>query len=197
MSLWLTTLALLTMTTFRCMLWGIAIKAHMCRKEYKMPVSGNTMAGAPNYHMVTFRAIDHRGDKTAISIKTIDEPLVAEVSALRTALGAASNANFYEVQITAVYGGVPSASFATDAVFTNTDAVVNILMKDQIDLESFPFEIPAPLGAMVLDGESVDNTNTQLLAVVTGIQGVLGSLTVVPVSYRFTERRNINKATPA
>lgn len=163
-----------------------------------MPTSGNDMTGAASWVDATFRFVDARGDKTAVSIRlTPAQAVVANVAGLRTALGAATNALLYEVQMTNVYAGLPSANAATDAVFSNTDSVVNILMKNIVTLEGVPFEIPAPIGAMVIGGETVDISNAEYVGVTDALEILLGALAYEPYTTRFTERRNINKAIPA
>lgn len=159
-----------------------------------MPVSGNDMTGNPNFKTATFRFVDARGDKTAVSVSTLLTATTAQIAALRTALGNATNANLYEVQITETFAGLPLASLALDQVFTNTDSVVNILFKNQVTLESAPFEIPAPAGGMIIANESVDTEDPLFIAVSEAVQDVLGDLAWVAYTARFTERRNINKA---
>lgn len=161
-----------------------------------MPVSGNNMTGAPNYKLVTFRFIDARGDKTASSLKVPATATVANIATLRTVLGTVSNANLYEVQVTDVYGGIPSASVAVDAVYTSVQANINILFKSLTTLESLPFSFPAPDGFLILDGEAVDVANPAFLNVTDAVEAILGALEWEAVQARFTERREINTATP-
>jgi len=163
-----------------------------------MPVAGNDMTGTPTWVDVTFRFVDFRGDKTAVSIRlTPTQAVTANIAGLRTALGNATNALLYEVQVTNVYAGLASAAGALDAVFTNTDSVVNILMKNVTTLAGLPFEIPAPLGEMIEEGETVDIANAEYVAVTDALEILLGATAWEPYTVRFTERRNINKAIPA
>lgn len=161
-----------------------------------MPVSGNDMTGNANYKLVTLRFIDARGDKTASSIKLPATATVANIATLRTVVGAVTNANLYEVQVTDVYGGIPSASVAVDDVYTSVQANVNILFKNLTTLDSLPFSFPAPIGALILDGESVDVEDIGFLNITDAVEALLGALAWEPVSARFTERREINVATP-
>jgi len=159
-----------------------------------MPASGNNMSGAPNFKDATFRFVDARGDRSAVALRVPVATTTAQISAIRTALGNATNANLYEVWVTEVYGGLPLASVALDQVFPNTDSVVNILFKNITTLESSPFEIPAPAGGMIISGESVDTEDPLFVAVSEAVQDALGDVAWVAYTARFTERKNVNKA---
>lgn len=154
---------------------------------------------APTYMRYTFRYVDFRGDKKAVSLVADVGDFVpgvdnANVQTLATALGALSNANLYELQITEIYADEPLASLAENEVFALTDDLIRVNMKKGLQQQTW--YVPAPEGSVIVSGESVDYDDAGALW--TGMANALGTFmpTWTVLTAGFSEHVDRNPSTP-
>ncbi len=152
--------------------------------------------GTPTYLSIVFRLVDHRGDLRAISLRVPVGTLDADIENVALFLQAATNASLYEIQVKQVYSGERAAANADDAVFESLYDNIAINFKDVPADSQQTAYIPAPLGGLILDGDVVDTTAVAYINYRGAVDTVLAG-DYVPVTARFTERREKNDATPA
>lgn len=153
-----------------------------------------TVGGTPTYVVVSFKWIDANGviDTTSY-ISTRARATDGNVEAAAVALGAASNANLYAVEIGEIYSAAtPSSAAATEAPREAVKDVINTLVRDSVSRKTQEVLIPAPLDAIfVTDTNIVDPTNALYQAVNTAMDAVLVA-TYGFISVRFAERKGTN-----
>lgn len=162
-----------------------------------MPVSAPTVDDTPNYYRVTMRYIDAVGDTGSFAVDVPQVTYTAlSVQAYVDALGVITNADIYEVQVTALYKALPLKGNATDAIRVSKDDVITNLFKSVYN-DSRTMVVPAPITALFeTDTETPDTTNVSMAAAVVAfdvmIEGASGQFDWV--SSRFTERTEKNQA---
>lgn len=158
--------------------------------------SVGTIDGTPTYINVSVRLIDSRGDLRTVTMRADPAVLDATVETLVAALQLATNASIYAVNVTQAYASLPLASLADDAVFESLFDNIAINFKDVGIGAQQTLYIPAPVGALILDGDAVDVNNALYTNVRVAYDGVLES-GFNALSVRFTERREKNDSVPA
>jgi hypothetical protein len=145
---------------------------------------------------VSWRFIDVSGDRRAVSL--ICDPAItnATLEAATEAIGEATNANLWEVTRTQVWGSLPVASAAAaereDTVYNNI-----VILYKAPGGDSRDFFIPAPVhGMFVGETDNVNNASSIYETVRDTVEACLTNA-FEPVTARYTERREINKAVPA
>lgn len=154
-----------------------------------MPLTAPTTV---TYRLASFGLIDQSGDQRSVSLKLGAAVTSAEVLDIGAALGAASKANLYKIEVSDVYADAPDASEALDGERDSVYDNVVILFKSIATFATQNAFIPAPVDAIML-GESDDPDTSAALytAYRDAIDTALGA-GWDPISARFTERREIN-----
>lgn len=162
-----------------------------------MPNNAGAVDATPTRRIVHLQYIDTEGkprtDSYDIPVATTD----ASLNALSAAVGAMTNASLWNIGVTNWYStGVGLKSDADDLTNDSVKDNVVILLKDAAN-DSFDFFIPANLEtvSMVAGTENPDPTTTEFLALIAALDAIWTGHS--PYSYRFTERRNKNRAIKA
>ncbi len=115
---------------------------------------------------------------------------------MAVALGAATNASVYEVQVTDRWANIPSAANAIEDVVESVYDNIALNLKDVGAGLQQTVYVPAPIGDLILDGDVVDTADALYTAWrdawLTVVAGNYAAVTV-----RFTERREKNDSVPA
>ena len=142
----------------------------------------------------SFTFIDISGDQRSISIRLSNDATSAQIDALGTALGAATNASLFKITVSEAYVGDAAKTNAAEggksaSVFDNLVALYTDFDGDR----SENVFIPAPIADMFVTG--TDNPNpaaTAWAAVKTAYEAVnFGSATIK--SMRYSERKETNQ----
>lgn len=146
------------------------------------------------YRALSIALIDGSGDKRSVSMRVRGDITEAQALAVATALGAASQANVYEVTLGDVYAAAPDAGdaldFERDSVYEN----IVILFKNIATGQTQNAFIPAPVPAtMVGETDTPDTDNALYEAFRDAVDAALPAA-FEPISARYTERREINDA---
>lgn len=163
-----------------------------------MPRTAPTYTGTPTYQVVSYRFVDANGQLGSVPITTTPaRATVANVEAMAVALGAASNANLYDIVIEAhtesTFGIDVSA--AIEEPRESVKDIINILEKNTSTRQTQDIEIPAPLDSVFVAGSNdVVTDNVLIVAVINAAEALL-PVEYVAQSVRFTERKGRNKAT--
>lgn len=153
--------------------------------------------GTPTYQQVSFHWIDASGDKRSDSVVLPAGATVAQIEDAAEELGAHSNASLYKVEQSAVYEGDGSKTNANPTAPRNSvyDNVVGLLRNITTRKTQNVF-IPAPTPDL-FSPEETDNVDTSptgfLAGILTAYETMLGAAAWIPVSARYTERREINQ----
>lgn len=162
-----------------------------------MPRTAPAVDGTPSLRKVSLRYVDVSKDSRTISNWLEGSATDAQVEAHVVAAGAASNANLYEVQVTDVYRAAKLASAAVAAEENSVFDNVVILYKESDNPAGMNGFIPAPIrGLFIGDSDNIDNVDTDYVAFKTTLGAILLG-TMVPITVRYTERREINDAEEA
>ena len=159
-----------------------------------MARTGPTVGGTPTYVVVSYKWIDANGTiDTTSYISTRARATDGNIEAMAVALGAASNANLYAVELSEVYSAAtPSSASATEAPRESVKDVIDTLVRDSVSRKTQEVLIPAPLDAIfVTDTNVVDPSNALYQAVNTAADALLIS-TYGFISVRFSERKGTN-----
>jgi len=160
-----------------------------------MPNNAGAVDATPTRKIMHLQYIDSEGKPRTDSYDIPSDVTDAEFNALSAAQGAVTNASLWNIGYTNWYStGVPQKSDADD--LTNDSVYDNIvfLMKNAAN-DSFDFFIPANLETvtMVAGTENPDPTTTEMLALIAAIEAIWGGYSAYSV--RFSERKNVNRAT--
>lgn len=155
-----------------------------------------TVTTTPTYVQVSFRFIDANGQLDAFSyITTPARATAAAVEAAAVALGAASNANLYEVNINNVTGITPSLASAVEQPRESVKDVIVELWRDNTTRQTQEVYIPAPLDSLfVVDTNDPDMGIAEAAAVEAAFNTLLPA-SYDPISFRFSEHKGVNKKT--
>jgi len=162
-----------------------------------MPNNAGTVDGTPTRKILHLQYIDSEGKPRTDSYDVPNDVTDAELNALSAAIGDVTNASLWNIGYTNWFAtGIAQKSDADDLTNDSVADNVVILMKNATNL-SFDFFVPANLETttMVAGTENPDPTTTEMLALVAAIQAIWGGYS--PSSYRFTERRQKNRAVKA
>lgn len=150
-----------------------------------------TIDGTPTYWNVQLRWVDAAGDlrsdlyRITIATDALIETFVA-------AMQSASNACLYQVEPRAVYASIPQKSNADEAVWNSKDANIVMQMGEAATQRKFDIFVPAPEETNFVDDTEQPDPASAELAAITTAMAALQLLVYVPISYRFTERRDKN-----
>ena len=155
-----------------------------------------TYTGTPSYVLVSFRWIDANGSKGSTPyLTTSARATTAAIEAMAAALAAASNANLYAVEVTAVTEGAMSKSTAIDESRESVNDFINTLVREPTSRKTQEVAIPAPLDALFVEGSQVVDTTNVLYQAVNTAADTLLVATYEFISTRFSEHRKINEKT--
>lgn len=156
-----------------------------------MPETVPAVDGNPTRVLVTFRYIDANGTKDAFSIQTtLARATDAVIQGAVAALGAASNANFYEVNVQHIYAaGNASPSAATEAPRESAKDVIETLRKDPSSGRSQYDYIPAPLDEIFIPGTQTVDIENGLYEAVDQAFDLLFPASYNALSVRFAEHK--------
>lgn len=159
-----------------------------------MPFDAGIIDASPDRVILTLSYIDVNGQPRTDSYDVPAATTDAELNAFAAAQGAASNASLWSVQKTTVFAPAPpSKSNATDSVDDSVKDNIVVLFKNNANLAVDVF-VPAPLEEELIAGTvNPDPTNTLLAAVISTAEAIWDAYN--PVSVRYTERRQKNRAT--
>lgn len=162
-----------------------------------MPRTAPTVGGTPTYVVVSFLWIDANGNLGSTPYTTtLARATDAVVEAMAVAVGAASNANVYDVTIELHYSAAaPSAAAATEAPRESVNDVILTLIRDPASRKTQEVQIPAPLDSLFTAGTNdVDPTQTLYQAVNTAANNLVAAAYGF-ISVRFSEHKKTNKKT--
>lgn len=159
-----------------------------------MPRTAPTYTGTPTYLIVSFHFIDANGQlATTPYLTTTARATVANIEAMAEALGAASNANLYDISTTAHTAANASAAAATEAPRESAKDVIVTLVREPTSRQTQEVEIPAPLDSLFVPGSNtIDPSVTEYQDVNTAANALLPDAYTF-VSARFSERRKLNE----
>lgn len=141
--------------------------------------------------------VDRSNDQRSVSLYLEGAATDAQVEAAVAAAAAASNANIFRVEVSDIYDSPKLASQALAAEENSVYDNVVLLMKESGNPNGTDAFLPAPVRAIFV-GDSDNVLNTAPLYTAWRDAIVLIALgTVVPISVRYTERREKNQATSA
>lgn len=165
-----------------------------------MPRTAPAIDGTPITKSVSLRYIDTSGDKFSDSYLFPAAITDLQIENFVDAMGAATNANLYEVVVQNNYSDLPDKGDAVEAEKSSGFDVATILYKNPLK-STLDLVIRAPVDSILLDDANGDNTDSidpdsaelgdVMQAFVTGIN--VGGGTFERVSGRFTERKEVNK----
>lgn len=158
-----------------------------------MPRTAPTYTGTPTYVIVSFRFIDANGGLASTPyITTPARATTANIEAMAEALGAASNANLYDIVVEEHTGATASASAAAEDPRESANDVINTLVREPSTRQTQEVVIPAPLDSLFVAGSNtVDPSQTLYQDVNTAANALLPDAYAF-VSVRFSEHRKIN-----
>jgi hypothetical protein len=157
-----------------------------------MPSTAPEVNGTPTRVVVTCRYIDANGTKDSFSIlTTLARATNAVVEAAKDALGAATNANVYEVNIQSIYAsGTASPSAATEAPRESAKDVIETLHKDPSSGKAQYVYVPAPLDEMFVPDTNTPDIENTLYTDMDAAFELLLPAAYNAISVRFAEHRN-------
>lgn len=156
-----------------------------------------TVGGTPTYVVVSYLWIDANGQLGSTPyVTTLARATDAVVEAMAVAVGAASNANVYDIVIEQHYASAtPNSAAATEAPRESVNDVILTLIRDATSRKTQEVQIPAPLDAIfVTDTNDVDPTNALYQAVNTAANNLVIAAYGF-ISVRFSEHKKTNKKT--
>lgn len=192
---------MLTPTTFSDKLLDIRVYAVRPRRNSikdikKMPLNpATTVDTTPDRRLVTFRMVDAEGGLKAFSYPVPSTTTDAQINAVATAYGVATNAYVYQIVVSNEFGSdIALPANAVDAPRVSVEDVVNVLYKSTSPTAvPIRLELFAPITA-ILDGKIVDQSNADLQALATAFDSAIAfaGLGYGAASFGFTERRKRN-----
>jgi len=162
-----------------------------------MPRSAPTVDGTPNLKKVSMTFVDRSDDQRTVSQYIEAAATAAQIEGLVAAAAAASNANIFRVEVSDVYNAARVSSQALAAEENSVFDNVVLLMKESSSPSGTDTFLPAPVRAVFVgDSDNINNTNA-LYTAWRDACVLVGLGTLVPISVRYTERREKNQATSA
>jgi hypothetical protein len=148
------------------------------------------ITGAATGVLISWRYIDANATKNSFSLKTtVALATPALIEAVSAAVGAASNANLYEVQVASYWADTPDPVAAVDESRPSVYDNIVELFKDLSTGAAQDAYIPAPIDALFNTGtQDVDLDSAEFIAFSNAVNALLPTA-YIPVSVRFTERR--------
>lgn len=162
-----------------------------------MPRTAPIVDGTPSLRKLSLTYVDVSSDQRTITNYLEGTATDAQIEAHVAAAGLVSNANLFGVEVSDVYRAarLPSAAVAAEenSVFDN----VVILYKESDNPSGMNGFIPAPVrGVFIGDSDNVDNTDVDYIAFKSTLATILLG-TMVPITVRYTERREKNASEEA
>lgn len=155
-----------------------------------------TYSGTPSYVIVSFRFIDANGQKESLPILTSSARATsAAIEAMAVALGAASNANLWQIEVSGFTEGAMTKSSAAEEPRESVHDWIMTLVRQPSSRKTQEVGIPAPLDALLVEGENVVDTTNALYQAVNTAANTLLPDDYIFVSTRFSEHRAINQKT--
>lgn len=171
-------------------------QSRYAQKVKQMPFDGGAVDATPTRRVAHFSYIDTEGkprtDSYDVPVATTD----AALNAFAAALGAISNASLWQVGYTNWFAaGTPSKANAQELTNDSVKDNLVILIKDFTNPNGIDIFVPANNegASMVAGTENPDVTTAEMIALLAAIEGIWASY--APVSVRFSERKNKNRAT--
>lgn len=162
-----------------------------------MPRSVPTIDGTPNMRRISMRFVDRSNDVRSVSFYVELGATAAQIEALVAAVGAATNANLFELEDVALYRAARLASGAISAPEISVYDNIVILYKESSSPQGQDFFLPAPIRLnFVGDTDNPDPESDELGAVRDAVTPLMLG-TVVPISMRYSERREKNQSVSA
>jgi len=162
-----------------------------------MPRSAPTVDGTPNLKKVSMTFVDRSNDQRTVSQYIESTATAAQIEGLVVAAAAASNGNIFRVEVSDVYNAPKVSSQALAAEENSVFDNVVLLMKESDNPAGMDAFLPAPVRAVFVgDSDNIDNT-AALYTAWRDAAVLVGLGTLVPISVRYTERREKNEATAA
>lgn len=158
--------------------------------------TSGSVDGTPQRKDVSFTMVDESGDVRTVSFQVPASATNEQIEAVATALQAASNASLFRVGVEFVYEGAMDTDNASDAVHPSVFDNVSIGYRDVTTGNSKTAYIVAPIDAITLEGDAVDTEQAQYVAYRDAVDTLLDG-NYAPRFARFTERREINRRSPA
>lgn len=159
-----------------------------------MPNTNPAVTGAATYAQVSFRYIDANGQLGSDSYNTTPALATpANVNAAAEALGAASNANLYEVSIESVWSALPISATAVEEPRESVKDNIVTLFKDNATRNTQDVYIPAPLDTLLQAGTNQPDVEDALYLAVELAFDALLPAGYSPISARFSEHKGTNK----
>lgn len=179
------------------MLSAVSLSDRQRRKINLMPRSAPTVDGSPNLKKVSMTFVDRSNDQRSVSMYVEGAATAAQIEGLVAAAAAASNANIFRVEVSDVYNSPKVASQALAAEENSVYDNIVLLMKESDNPAGMDAFLPAPKRALFVgDSDNVDNV-AALYTAWRDAAVLVGLGTLVPISVRYTERREKNEATSA
>ncbi len=156
-----------------------------------MPRTAPDIETASTFKELACRFIDISGDQRTVSFRIDSAATAEDIETFVVAMGAATNASLYRVEISEMWEGSASPSNALQAA-KSASAFANIvaLYTDVANDRTENVFVPAPVGTLVID--DTDNPDpagyAALDAAFDAIKFGAGALK----SLRYTERREVN-----
>lgn len=162
-----------------------------------MPRNAPAATAAVTVTLVSFHFIDRNGDKFTSSYKTDAAVTAAQIEAAAAAYSTGTQALLYKISKTTEWAGTPVASSAD--VAASRDSVqdqIRVLMKTPDGLSQAAI-LPAPYEGLLADGsDNPDTADTRYTDWRDAVEAMLPNA-YEPVTVRFVQRHETNKAVPA
>lgn len=167
------------------------------RKANIMPRTAPTINGTPTMRRVSFTFVDKSNDQRSVSIYVETLATNAQMEAAVVALGVATNANLWRVEITEIYNSIrlPIAAISAPEISVYDNIVILYKEASSPNAEDFFLVAPKRLN-FVGDTDNPDSASAELIAVRDTVNALLIGTTAA-VSLRYTERTEKNAAVPA
>lgn len=140
-----------------------------------MPRTAHRVSEAPTSRRVLFRLVDSRGKKGSVSLTIPIDTDPASIDAVADAMGAATYANLYEINVTDVFVGDDRASLAQKGSrYDRIEDRLSITFKDVVLNKLEYGTILAPNDDVRSGGSEVDNKNELYEAFRDAVDKLLG-----------------------
>jgi len=158
-----------------------------------MPKSAPAVDDTPLFKILSWSMIDVSGDKRAESVMIIPGATAVQIENFLVGYALETNADIYAVRVTDVYESVALSSNAVQASQNSVTHQMIILYKNATRETEELFIVAPVRDLFVGDTDEPDVPAITTDALLTPI--IFGSK--VPISYRYTDRQQKNKATSA
>lgn len=139
---------------------------------------------------------DAGGEQRSVSLQVPSTVTDAQLEALVNTTQTITNGSIFEAKKTLVWSSAFVEANADTEVFASVYDNLVLLQKNIAIQKSQDAFVPAVKGILVLDGDTVDTTDTDYIAWRDAVTAALGA-GYAPITVRFTERRDKNDAVVA